>query len=177
VNESLLDLKTFIREVPDFPKPGIGYKDITTLLKHPEAFRASIIQLADRYRGSGITKIVGVESRGFIFSAALAYELGVGLVPVRKIGKLPAQCVQERYELEYGHDVVEMHTDAVEKDEIVLVVDDVIATGGTLMAACKLVEVLGGNVLEVAAVVELTFLNGREKLEQRPFFSLIQFLA
>lgn len=175
MNESLLDLKTFIRDVPDFPKPGINFKDITTLLKHPEAFRTSISQLAERYRSSGITKIVGVESRGFIFSSALAYELGVGLVPVRKLGKLPAQCVQEKYELEYGHDVVEMHRDAVEKEELVLVLDDVIATGGTLVAACRLVEVLGGKVVEVATVVELTMLNGRKKLDNRPFFSLIQY--
>lgn len=175
MSQSLLDLKLFIRDVPDFPKPGISYKDITTLLKHPDAFRASISQLADRYRGKGISKIAGVESRGFIFSSALAYELGVGLVPIRKLGKLPAQCVQEKYELEYGHDVVEMHTDAVEEGESVLVLDDVIATGGTLVAGCKLVEVLGGKVAEVATVVELQFLNGREKLEGRPFFSLIQY--
>ncbi len=173
--DAIADLKDYIRDVPDFPKPGIMFKDITTLLKHPYAFRSSILQLADRYRSSGITKIVGIESRGFIFASALAYEMGVGMVPVRKLGKLPAKCVQETYELEYGTDVVEMHCDAVEKNESVLVLDDVIATGGTMLAACKLVEVLGANVTEIAAVVELEFLEGRKRLENRPFFSLIQY--
>lgn len=173
--DAITDLKEFIRDVPDFPKPGIMFKDITTLLKHPDAFRSSITRLADRYRDSGITKIVGIESRGFIFAAAVAYELGVGMVPVRKLGKLPAKCVQETYELEYGTDIVEMHCDALEKDEKVLVLDDVIATGGTLVAACKLVEVLGAHVIEIAAVVELEFLDGRRRLEGRPFFSLIRY--
>jgi len=175
VNESLFELKEYIRDVPDFPKPGILFKDITTLLKHPEAFRETINQLADRYRNTGITKVIGIESRGFIFASALAYELGIGMVPVRKLGKLPAECVQETYELEYGTDIVEMHCDALEKDEQVLVLDDVIATGGTLIAACKLVEVLGAKVYEIATVVELEFLNGKQRLDGRPFFSLLKY--
>lgn len=175
MNESVLDLKACIRDVPDFPKAGIVYKDITTLLINPDAFRESIRILADRYRGRDINKIVGVESRGFIFSSALAYELGVGLVPVRKKGKLPSKCVQESYDLEYGTDVVEMHCDAIETGENVLVIDDLIATGGTLVAACKLVESLGGKVVEIAAVIELEFLSGRNKLDGRPFYSIIQF--
>lgn len=175
MSESVLDLKACIRDVPDFPKAGIVYKDITPLLINPDAFRETIRVLADRYRDQDIAKIVGVESRGFIFSSALAYELGIGLVPVRKRGKLPAKCVRESYDLEYGTDIVEMHCDAVESGENVLIVDDLIATGGTLVAACKLVETLGGKIIEVAAVVELDFLHGREKLGGRPFFSMIQY--
>lgn len=175
MSESIIDLKSYIRDVPDFPKAGIVFKDITTLLINPDAFRETIRVLADRYRDQNIAKIVGVESRGFIFSSALAYELGIGLVPVRKRGKLPAKCVQESYDLEYGTDIVEMHCDAVENGENVLIVDDLIATGGTLVAACKLVEALGGQIFEVAAVVELEFLLGRDKLEERSFFSMIQY--
>jgi adenine phosphoribosyltransferase len=172
---SPFDLKPFIREVPDFPKAGISFKDITTLLNNPEAFRSCIQMMAERYRDAGLAKIVGVESRGFIFAAPLAYELGVGLVPVRKKGKLPAKCVQQTYELEYGSDVVEMHCDAVQAGDNVLVVDDVIATGGTLVAACQLVEALGGNVVEAVAVLELGFLDGRQKLESRPLYTMVQF--
>ncbi len=175
MNEAIPDLKACIRDVKDFPKSGIVFKDITTLLINPEAFRATIKILADRYREQGISKIVGVESRGFIFSSALAYELGIGLVPVRKRGKLPAKCIQESYELEYGTDIVEMHCDAIDDGEKVLIVDDLIATGGTMLAACKLVERLGGRIFEIAAVVELDFLNGRDKLEDRPFFSMIRY--
>lgn len=175
MNKATFDLRDYIRDVPDFPKPGIIYKDITTLLKNPDAFRMSIAGLADRYRNTEITKIVGIESRGFIFASALAYELGLGMIPVRKLGKLPAQCVQESYELEYGTDIVEMHVDALDKDEKVLVLDDLIATGGTIVAACKLVEILGAEVAEVAAVIELEFLEGRKRLEGRPFHSLIQY--
>lgn len=170
-----LDLKSYVREVPDFPKVGISFKDITTLLNNPEAFRACIEMLADRYRDKELTKIVGVESRGFIFAAPLAYELNCGLVPVRKAGKLPAECIKQTYELEYGTDVVEMHRDAIAPGENVLVVDDVIATGGTLAAACRLVEELGGNVVEAVAVLELEFLDGRQKLDNRSFFSMVQF--
>lgn len=175
VTLTLPEIKTIMREVPDFPKPGISFKDITPLLNHPVGFRATIDFLADRYRDAGLDKIVGVESRGFIFAAPLAYELGVGLVPVRKKGKLPAACIQETYELEYGTDTVEMHSDAISAGEKVLVVDDVIATGGTLIAAAKLVEALGGVLHDTVVVVELGFLDGRKKLDGRPFFSMIQY--
>jgi adenine phosphoribosyltransferase len=170
-----MDLKEFIRDVPDFPKEGILFKDITTLVKSPEAFRYTINQLADRYRDKAIAKVVAIESRGFIFAAALAYELNCGMVPVRKVGKLPAKTLRETYELEYGTDSVEIHEDAIAAGERVLVLDDVIATGGTLAAACRLVGKLGGEIVEAATVVELTFLPGREKLGAIPFFALIQY--
>ncbi len=175
MTETAIDIKAYIRDVPDFPKAGIMYKDITTLLIDPRAFQETIKILANRYKGQNISKIVGVESRGFIFASALAFDLGIGLALVRKRGKLPSKCVQESYDLEYGSDIVEMHCDAIESGETALVVDDLIATGGTLVAACKLVESLGGKVTEVATIVELEFLNGKEKLEGRPFFSMIQF--
>lgn len=168
-------LKQHIREVPDFPKPGISFKDITTLLSNPEAFAACIDAFAERYAPQNITKVVGVESRGFLFAAPLAYKLGVGLVPVRKKGKLPAECVQQEYELEYGMDIVEMHRDAIQPGDRVLVLDDVIATGGTLVAACRLTEMLGGEIIEAAAVLELLFLDGRQKLENRPLYSMVQY--
>lgn len=175
MTESLMDLKAYIRDVPDFPKEGILFKDITTLLKDPLAFRETILQLANRYRDQQIAKIIGVESRGFIFASALAYELGTGMIPVRKLGKLPAKCVQQTYELEYGTDCIEMHCDAIDRGERVLVLDDVIATGGTLVAACKLAELMGAEVAEVATVLELKFLDGQQRLEGRPFFSLLQY--
>lgn len=170
-----IDLTEHIRTVPDFPIPGVSFKDITTLLNHPEAFRASIQVMADRYRDQKIDRIVGVEARGFIFAAPLAYELGIGLVPVRKKGKLPAECLQQTYDLEYGQDVVEMHCDAIQPGERVVVVDDVIATGGTLAAACQLVEAAGGTVVEALAVLELDFLKGREKLQGRPIHTIVHF--
>jgi len=170
-----LDLAQYIRDVPDFPKPGILFKDITTLLLDGEAFAYTIDQLAERYRGAGLQKIVGIEARGFIFAAALAYKLGIGMVPVRKVGKLPAKCVRQTYDLEYGTDSVEVHEDAILQGDRVLVIDDVIATGGTLAAACALVEGLGAQIHEVTTVIELTFLPGVEKLQGRPFFSLVKF--
>jgi adenine phosphoribosyltransferase len=170
-----MDLTKTIRDVPDFPKPGILFKDITTLLKDPAAFRHSIDSLAERHAGRHIDKIVGVESRGFIFASALAYRLGAGMVPVRKVGKLPAKTIRETYALEYGTDSVEIHEDALTAGEDILVVDDLLATGGTLGATCKLVERLGGRIVEVNTVIELTFLGGREKLNQYPYFTLIQY--
>jgi adenine phosphoribosyltransferase len=170
-----MDLKQFIRDVPDFPKKGIIFKDITTLLKEKDAFRHVIRVLADRHRGKKIDKIVGIESRGFIFAAALAYELGVGMVPVRKAGKLPWKTASVTYDLEYGTDTVEIHEDAVSAGEQVLVVDDLLATGGTMAATCGLVEKLGATVIEVDAVIELTFLPGREKIARFPFHTLIQY--
>lgn len=169
----MVDLKDYIRDIPDFPKPGIVFKDITPLLKTPEAFRAAIDQLAARYRNKGITQVVAIESRGFIFGAALAYAIGAGIVPVRKVGKLPAATYRESYELEYGTDSVEIHQDAITADDRVVVLDDVIATGGTLAAACRLVRGSGGTIHEAATIIELSFLNGREKVADVPFHSLI----
>ncbi len=168
-----MDLLTFIRDIPDFPKPGIIFKDITPLLNNPEAFKASIEQLASRYAGRRIDKIVGIEARGFIFAGALAYRLGTGMVPVRKKGKLPYKTLSETYELEYGTDTMEMHEDAIKPGDHVLVLDDLIATGGTLAATCRLVEKLGGSIVEVATLIELSFLNGRAKVEGYPYFTLL----
>lgn len=170
-----MDITKHIRDVPDFPKPGIMFKDITPLLGHAEAFRSVIQQLAERYRDKQISKIIGIESRGFIFAAALAYELGAGMVPVRKVGKLPAKCIRETYDLEYGTDSVEIHEDALSPGDRVLVLDDVIATGGTLAASCRLAQLLKAEIVEVATVIELTFLPGREKLGGLPFFSLLKY--
>ncbi len=168
-----MDLLTFIRDIPDFPKPGIIFKDITPLLNNPEAFKASIDQLASRYAGKRIDKIVGIEARGFIFAGALAYRLGTGMVPVRKKGKLPYKTLSETYELEYGTDTMEMHEDAIKPGDHVLVLDDLIATGGTLAATCRLVEKLGGSIVEVATLIELSFLNGRAKVKEYPYFTLL----
>jgi len=168
-----MDLLTFIRDIPDFPKPGIIFKDITPLLNNPEAFKAAIDQLASRYAGKRIDKIVGIEARGFIFAGALAYRLGTGMVPVRKKGKLPYKTLSETYELEYGTDTMEMHEDAIKPGDHVLVLDDLIATGGTLAATCRLVEKLGGSIVEVAILIELSFLNGRAKVKEYPYFTLL----
>ncbi|MCX7048322.1 MAG: adenine phosphoribosyltransferase [Candidatus Sumerlaeota bacterium] len=169
----MIDLSSTIRNVPDFPKPGIQFKDITTLVKNPEAFRQAIDTLAKRYKGRGIQKIVGVESRGFIFGAALAYKLKLGFVPVRKPKKLPAATIREEYALEYGTDALEIHTDAIGAGERVLVLDDLLATGGTLAATCRLVERLGGVVEEVVTIIELTGLHGREKIKNYRYHALI----
>ncbi len=168
-----MDLLTFIRDIPDFPKPGIIFKDITPLLNNPAAFKAAIEQLASRYAGTRIDKIVGIEARGFIFAGALAYRLGAGMVPVRKKGKLPYKTLSETYELEYGTDTMEMHEDAIKPGDHVLVLDDLIATGGTLAATCRLVEKLGGSIVEVATLIELSFLNGRAKVKEYPYFTLL----
>lgn len=170
-----MDLNKYIRDVPDFPKKGIVFKDITPLLNEPGAFRQVIRQFAERYRNSGIVRVVGIESRGFVFGAALAYELGVGFVPVRKAGKLPSKCIQETYELEYGQATAEIHEDAIAKGDRVVIIDDLIATGGTLAAACRLVERLGGEIVEVATVIELSFLNGRSQVAGQPFHTFLQF--
>jgi adenine phosphoribosyltransferase len=170
-----MDLASTIRSVPDFPQKGILFYDITTLLKNPVALRACIDQLSDHYQGSGIEVVVGMESRGFIFGMPLAYQLRVGFVPVRKPGKLPAKTITESYDLEYGSTSLEMHVDAIEKDQKVLVVDDLLATGGTAKATCNLVEKLGGDVASLAFVIELNFLKGRDKLTGYDVFSLIQY--
>ncbi len=172
-----LDLNAHIRDVPDFPKPGIVFKDITPLLANGAAFRELCDDLADRYRDRGLTHVVSVESRGFIFGAALAAALKIGFVPVRKPGKLPADTLKESYELEYGSDTLEIHRDAFANAPAggakVLVIDDVLATGGTLAATLKLVAGAGGETVEAFCLIELGFLNGRDKLGGVPFTSLM----
>jgi len=169
------DLKKIIREVPDFPKKGILFYDITTLLYDPQAFRWVIDILAERYQPLKPHKIVAIDARGFIFGGALADRMGVGLAPVRKKGKLPWQTVKASYELEYGVDEVHMHKDAVAKAEKVVIVDDLLATGGTAHAAIELVEQCGGEVLECAFIIELNFLHGREKLKPISAFSILRY--
>jgi adenine phosphoribosyltransferase len=169
------DLKALIREVPDFPKPGILFYDITTLLKDKTGFRCVIDGLKGHYQDAAVDKVLGIEARGFIFAPALAYALGAGFVPVRKPKKLPSECVSVRYDLEYGTDCLEVHRDAVVQGERVLIVDDLLATGGTAAAASKLVEQIGGEVIGLAFVVELTFLNGRARLSGQDVFSLLQY--
>jgi adenine phosphoribosyltransferase len=161
----VLNIEDFIRDVPDFPKPGIIFKDITPLLGDIEALRQTIKMLADPYRNSGVDVVTGVEARGFVFGPMLADELGVGFVPIRKPGKLPAETISESYELEYGTDTVEIHADAITSGQKVLMCDDLIATGGTVEAACKLVNKLGGDIVAAVFVLELSFLPGRAKLE------------
>lgn len=169
------DLKKLIREVPDFPRPGILFYDITTLLKDKCGFRGVIDGLKYHYRDAKVDTVVGVEARGFIFAPALAYALGAGFVPVRKPKKLPAECVSVTYDLEYGTDTLEMHRDAVSSGHRVLIVDDLLATGGTARAAARMVEEAGGIVAGLGFVIELTFLKGREKLAGRDVFSLLQY--
>lgn len=168
-------LKKLIREVPDFPKPGINFYDITTLLKDPDGFRQTLDALIDRYKDEQIDTVIGIESRGFIFATPIAHALGAGFVPVRKPKKLPAECVSISYDLEYGQDTLEMHKDAVGEGHRVLIVDDLLATGGTAKAVVDLVEQVKGNIVGVAFVVELTFLNGRQKFGGRNVFSLLSY--
>lgn len=169
------NLKTLIREVPDFPKPGILFYDITTLLKDPDGLRGIIDGLKDHYAGAGVDVVLGVEARGFIFAPALAYALKAGFVPVRKPKKLPSECARISYDLEYGTDTLEIHRDAIYPGCRVLIVDDLLATGGTARAVTQLVEQLGGTVVGTGFVVELTFLGGREKLNGHEIFSLLQY--
>jgi adenine phosphoribosyltransferase len=170
-----MDLKKHIRDIPDFPSPGILFKDITTLLGDPEVFSETIEQLHHAVGAMEIDAIAGVESRGFIFGTPLAMKLGVGFIPIRKPGKLPAETIQEEYTLEYGTNTVEMHTDAVSDGMRVLVVDDLLATGGTAEATCKLIERGGGTVVATLFIIELEFLNGREKLQNHDVISLISY--
>jgi adenine phosphoribosyltransferase len=169
------ELKKLIREVPDYPKPGILFYDLTTLLKDKKGFHTLIDCLCEHYNGHKIDVVAGIEARGFIFAPALAYRLGAGFVPVRKPKKLPAKTSSVSYALEYGTDTLEMHEDAVQKGDRVIVCDDLLATGGTAAAAVKLVQQLGGVVDGAAFAVELTFLNGRRKLQGLDVFSLIQY--
>ncbi|HUX07418.1 MAG TPA: adenine phosphoribosyltransferase [Acidobacteriota bacterium] len=168
-------LRQIIRDVPDFPKPGIVFKDITTLLAEPETFKRAIDLLAERYSDKGIDKVIGVESRGFIFGPAVAYLIGAGFVPVRKPGKLPAETISIEYELEYGTDTLEMHRDALKPGEKVIIIDDLIATGGTAAAVAEMVGNLGVELVEMAFLIELTFLEPRKKLEGLPVFTIIKF--
>jgi adenine phosphoribosyltransferase len=169
----LAELRTKIRDIKDFPTEGILFKDITTLLKDPKAFKYVLDQLATAYIQAGVEIVVGVESRGFIFGGALAHELGAGFVPVRKLGKLPAKTIEVEYELEYGRDALAMHEDAIEPGQRVLVVDDLLATGGTMAATLRLVKQCGGSVVGVAFLIELAFLRGRAKLRDYPISALI----
>ncbi len=169
------DLKRYIREVPDYPKPGINFYDITTLLKQPQGLRATVDGFGRLFQGRVIDKIIGIESRGFLFAPQLAYQFSAGFVPVRKPGKLPAETISQVYELEYGTDELEMHRDAVGPGERILIVDDVIATGGTAAACAKLVESCGGEVAGFGFVVELTFLNGRGKLDGYEVEALVRY--
>ncbi len=168
-------LKTKIRHIPDFPKPGILFYDITTLLRDREGFRSVIDSLSMPFEGSGIDLVVGVESRGFILGGAVADRIGAGFVPVRKLGKLPGKAVRVSYDLEYGTDSLEMHEDAVVKGQKVLIVDDLLATGGTARATVELVRTLGGTVDGVAFLIELLALNGRKKLEGEKILALLQY--
>ena len=172
---SVEELRAKIREIPDFPKPGILFYDITTLLKDPASYREAIELLLEPYRGTAIDLVVGMESRGFIFSAPMAYELGAGLVPVRKLGKLPAETLSVEYALEYGTATLEIHRDAIQPGQRVLIVDDLLATGGTVMGTIELVQRLGGEVAGLSFMVELSALKGREQLSQFAIHALLTY--
>lgn len=169
------DLKKYIRTIKDFPKKGIAFRDITTLLKDPVALKKTSTMLFDFAKNKTITKVVGIESRGFMFAITLAEKLDVGFVPCRKPGKLPADTEKITYELEYGTDSLEIHKDAIQKGDKILIHDDLLATGGTALAACKLVEKLGGRIVQVSFVIELTFLKGRSKLKDYDVRALIDY--
>jgi adenine phosphoribosyltransferase len=169
------DLRAKIREIPDFPKPGILFYDITTLLKEPKAYRESIDLMLEPYKKERIDIVVGMESRGFIFSSPMAYQLNAGLVPVRKLGKLPAETITVEYALEYGSNTLEIHRDAIAPGQKVLIVDDLLATGGTVRGTIELIERLKGEVVGLAFLVELEFLKGRDLLEGRRVTSVIKY--
>jgi len=175
MTKSKIDLKKTIRDIPDFPKAGILFKDITTLLKDKKAFKLAINALAKNYKNKKIDKVVAVESRGFIFGSVLANKLNAGFVPVRKKGKLPGKTNSVTYELEYGTDTLEMHDDAIEKKENVLIVDDLLATGGTAKAVTELIKQNEGKVVGIAFLIELLFLKGKDKLKGYPVFSLLKY--
>lgn len=163
--EKLALIKNSIKSIPDYPKPGILFRDVTSLMEDPEAYRATMQILIDRYKDKGITKVIGTEARGFLFGAPLALELGVGFVPVRKPGKLPREVIGESYELEYGQDTLEIHVDAIKEGDKVLLVDDLLATGGTIEATTKLVRRLGGIVEDAAFVINLPDIGGEDRLK------------
>jgi adenine phosphoribosyltransferase len=168
-------LSATIRSIPDFPKKGIVFRDITTLLKDADALRNAVNILSERYKSSEIDKVVCIESRGFILGSALAVSLGAGFVPIRKKGKLPAEVIREEYALEYGADIIEMHKDALQPGERILLHDDLLATGGTMCAAIKLVEKLQANIIGISFLIELSFLQGRKHLADYDVFSLVQY--
>ncbi len=170
-----MDLKETIRSIPGWPIEGVIFRDLTTLMQDPDAFRESCDILVERYKDEGLDKIVGIDARGFVFGAVLAYKLGIGFVPVRKKGKLPYDTIQESYSLEYGEDTLEIHEDAIEKGEKVIIVDDLIATGGTIGATVKLVNKLGADLIECAFIVELPDLNGRAQISGCKVFSITEF--
>ncbi|MDA8235955.1 MAG: adenine phosphoribosyltransferase [Clostridia bacterium] len=170
-----MDFKERLREIPDWPKEGINFIDITTLVKDGQVFKKAIADMAAPFRGQGIDLVVGPEARGFLIGAPLAYELGAGFVPLRKPGKLPAETAQVQYQLEYGSDSLEIHQDAIKPGQKVIIADDLLATGGTIAGTVKLVEELGGKILGISFLVELTFLNGKGKLGGHPVYSLVQY--
>ncbi|MHB8906528.1 MAG: adenine phosphoribosyltransferase [Melioribacteraceae bacterium] len=170
-----MELKDLIRDVPDFPKKGIIFKDITTLLKSPKGLKNSAEELHNFAKNKGITKVAGIESRGFILGGIIAEKLNAGFIPIRKPGKLPSEKISESYLLEYGSDSIEIHKDAIQTGDKVLLHDDLLATGGTMEAACKLIEKLGGEVVQISFLIELDFLNGREKLKSYDVRSIIQY--
>ncbi|MGE5457518.1 MAG: adenine phosphoribosyltransferase [Methanococcaceae archaeon] len=169
------DLSKYIRSIPDFPKKGIVFKDITSLLVDKEGLRAAFRELYDFIKDQKIDKVVGIESRGFMFGTMLAEKLDAGFVPIRKPGKLPGMTIRETYELEYGTDAIEIHADAIKKGDRVLMHDDLLATGGTMEASCRLVEKLGGEIVQISFLIELSFLNGRDKLKKYDIRSLITY--
>jgi adenine phosphoribosyltransferase len=171
----MMDLKKYIRSIPDFPEKGIQFKDITTLLKAPEPFKYVVDTIVSKYKNAKIDKVVSVEARGYIFGGVIAYKLNCGFVPVRKPGKLPAEIISKEYTLEYGKNKIEIHKDAIKEGERVLVFDDLLATGGTVLATCQLVEELGGKVVGCAFVTRLTYLKGGEKLKKYEVLSLIEY--
>jgi adenine phosphoribosyltransferase len=170
-----MDLKKYIRNIPDFPQKGIMFKDITTLLKEPAVFKYTVDAIVDRYKNKNISKVVSVEARGYIFGGAIAYNLNCGFIPVRKPGKLPAETISMEYTLEYGKNTIEIHKDAINNSERILVFDDLLATGGTVLATCQLIKKLGGEIIGCAFLINLTYLNGAEKLKGYNVFSLIEY--
>lgn len=170
-----MDLKQHIRHVPDFPKAGILFYDITTLLRDPTGFKITVDLLSTPYEGQGIDAVVGIESRGFILGAAVAQRLGAGFIPVRKPGKLPAKAIKEIYDLEYGKDALEIHQDAIGTGQRILIVDDVLATGGTAAAAVQLVRKLGGELHGLAFLIELLFLKGKQRIQTEKVYSVLQY--
>lgn len=170
-----MNLESKIRNIQDFPKPGIGFKDITTLLKDGEAFKAAIDKIVENLKDKEVDYVVGPEARGFLLGAPVAYALGAGFVPIRKPGKLPAEVVSFEYDLEYGTDKIEMHKDSIEEGKKVVIIDDLLATGGTVEAATKLIESLGGEIVSIQFLIELEFLNGKDKLKVYDVESIIKY--